>query len=325
MMNVDFTAADIDVERKVVLEERARGIETSPGAKLGAMMDLALWKNHPYRRPVIGWRHEIEALDYGTIRAFYERFYTPANATLVVSGNVSAEEVRDLAREIYGPLENRAPAYLPARKSEPDDLFARQVITVRHPQIVNESISIAFRVPSFRTGAPGENEALDMLSEILSGTARSRVYKDFVVERQIATSAGVYIGASSRDDTQFTLYATPKGGVSLEEMETELMGAIEKIAREGVDAQEVERARNRLFADVIYAQDSASGLARLLGSTLTIGGTLDDIRSWPKRMQAVTPQAVQDAAARFFDPETAVVGLLRRPLETEIAATKDPS
>lgn len=320
MMNVDFTVEDVDVERKVVLEERARGIETSPNAQLGAAMGLAMWKNHPYRRPIIGWRHELEALSYEDVRAFYELYYTPANAILVVSGNVSIEEVRALAIKFYGPLKNRAPAYQPQRPTEPDDLFLRQEITVRHPQVTNESVSISFRIPSYRTGKPGDYEVLDMLSEILSGTTRSRIYKDFVVDRQIATSAGAYAGSSSRDDTEFTLYATPKGDVTLEEMEAELLAVIEKVASEGVTEEELRRARNRLFANVIYAQDSASGLANLMGRTLVVGSTLEDIRSWPNRMRAVNAQAVQDVAKRFFNPETAVVGLLRRPV-----VAKDPS
>lgn len=321
MMNVKFTAADVDVERKVVLEERARGIETRPGAQLGAAMSLALWKNHPYRRPIIGWRHEIEALSFEDTQDFYKRYYTPANAILVVSGNVTVAEVTALAREIYGALENRAPKAVRDRPKEPDDLFMRQVITVRDPQITNESITIRFRVPSYRTAQPGEVEALDILSEILSGTTRSRIYKDFVVERQIATSAGAYSGSSSFDDTDFTLYGTPKGDVTLDDMEAELMAVIEKVAKEGVSEEEVRRARNRRFASIIYSQDSASGLANLLGRALVNGSTLSDIRSWPDRMRAVTPQMVQAVAAKFFNIETAVIGHLRQPLPAE----KDPS
>lgn len=320
MMNVNFTTEDVDVERKVVLEERARGIETNPHAQLGAAMALALWKNHPYRRPIIGWRHEIEELMHQDLRDFYEKYYTPANAILVVSGNVSVDEVKSLATKHYGALKNRAPAYQPKRPSEPDDLLLRQEITIRHPQITNETVSISFRVPSFQTGKAGEYEALDMLSEILSGTTRSRIYKDFVVDRQIATAAGAYVRASARDDTEFVLYGTPKGDVTLAEMEAELMAAIRKVADQGVTQDELSRSLNRLFASAIYAQDSASSLANLMGRTMTLGRSLENIRSWPHRMRAVTPQAVQDVAGKFFNPEKSVVGLLRRPVET-----KDPS
>lgn len=321
MMNVEFTAEDVDVERKVVLEERARGIESNPGAQLGAAMSLALWKNHPYRRPIIGWRHEIEALSYEDAYAFYKRFYTPSNAVLVVSGNVTVAEVKSLASEIYGVLENRAETPKRMRPTEPDDLLMRQVITVRHPQITNESISITFRVPSYRTGKPGESEALSMLNEILSGTSRARIYKDFVVDRQIAVSAGAYMRSSSLDDTEFTLYGTPKGDVTLDQLEAELLGVIKDVAANGVSKEEVHRARNRLFASTIYAQDSASGLANLLGRTMAVENTLSDIRSWPDRMRNVTPEAIKSAAARFFDPETAVIGHLRRPLDKD----SDPS
>ena len=320
MMNTNFTPEDVTVERKVVLEERARGIETSPHAQMTAAVALAMWKNHPYRRPIIGWRHEIEALTHQDLRDFYEKYYTPANAVLVVSGNVSVEEVKGLAEKYYGVLENRAPEYKPDRPSEPDDFLLRQEITIRHQQITNESISITFRVPSYATGNSGDFEALNMLSEILSGTTRSRIYKDFVVDRQIATSAGAFVRSTSRDDTEFVLYGTPKDDVTLAEMEAELLAAIEKVANEGVTQEELSRALNRLFSDAIYAQDSASSLANLMGSTMTIGRTLDNIRAWPDRMRAVTPKDVQEAASKFFNPDKSVVGLLRRPLET-----KDPS
>lgn len=321
MMNVRFTEEDVDVERKVVLEERARGIESRPGSQLSAAMDLALYKNHPYRRPIIGWRHELEVLNQKDAFAFYEKYYTPANAILVVSGNVTVEEVQAMAQKYYGVLKNRAPAAKRVRPIEPDDLLMRQLITVRDPRITNESVSILFRVPSFRTGKPGTSEALYLLSEILSGTTRSRIYKSFVVDRQIATSAGAYSGASALDDSSFTIYGTPKGDVTLEEMEKQLLDEIKRVAKEGVTEKELQRARNRLFASTIYAQDSASGLANLMGRTLSVDSTLADIRSWPDRIRNVSIEDIKEAAATYFNPEKAVIGHLRRPLETD----KDPS
>ena len=197
----------------------------------------------------------------------------------------------------------------------------RQLTTVRDPRITNESVSILFRVPSFRTGKSGTSEALYLLSEILSGTTRSRIYKSFVVDRQIATSAGAYSGASALDDSSFTLYGTPKGDVTLEEMEKQLLDEIKRVAKEGVTEKELQRARNRLFASTIYAQDSASGLANLMGRTLSVESTLADIRSWPERIRNVSVEDIKNAAATYFNPDKAVIGHLRRPLETD----KDPS
>lgn len=325
MLNMRFTQVDMDIERKVVLEERARRIESRPGSKLGAAMSLALYKNHPYRRPIIGWRHELEAATFEDAQAFYTKYYTPDNAILVVSGNVTANEVRALALKTYGLLQNPVTVSQRARPQEPDEYLGRQVITVRDQQITNESISIVFRVPSYRTGKPGESEALYLLGEILSGTTRSRIYKDFVIDRQIATSAGAYSGSSGVDDSEFTLFGTPKGDVTLEEMEKELFSAIEKVAREGVSKREIERARNRLFASTIYAQDSASGLANLIGRTYSVGNSLSDIRSWPERMRAVTSQDIKRVAATYFNSERAVIGLMRRPSPANDQTPKDPS
>ncbi len=313
MMNVVFDKSDVNIERQVVLEERARGIETDPGQKLNTLIQLALWQNHPYRRPIIGWRHEIEALTIEDIKEFYAQFYTPANAILVLSGNISVEEAKKLAEEIYGPLKNRHAAYKPNRPQEANDLFGRQEITLRDRRITNETISLSFKVPSYGRGDPGEYEALDLLSEVLSGSTRSRLYKDMVVERQIALSAGAYLGSSAREDTQFTLYATPKEGVFLKEIEVELLEALDQIAKEGVQQEEIDKAKKRLFADTVYAQDNLDGLANFIGRTLTLGHNLDDIRSWPQRMGNVTAADIQKVAQKYFSSEKGVIGLLRRP------------
>lgn len=326
MMNVRFTEEDMDVERRVVLEQRARSIETNPGSQLGAAISLSLWKNHPYRRPIIGWRHEIESVTRDDAFAFYERYYTPANAVLVVAGDVTVDQVKALAATTYGALENRSVRAERKRPSEPADLLARrQVITVRHPQISRDSFSMTFRVPSFNTAQPGEFEALVMLGEVLSGTTRSRIYRDLVIERQMATSAGASYSSQAMDDTRFTLYGTPKEGISLEAIEQELLAAVQRVAKEGVTEEELRRARNRLFASTIYAQDNASGLARMFGRIFTIGGTMDGVRSWPDRMKAVTSEDVKAVAAKFFDPERAIVGHLRKPAESASDASGDQS
>ncbi|MEM8838254.1 MAG: pitrilysin family protein [Pseudomonadota bacterium] len=322
MMNVRIDPEEFRVERKVVLEERARSIETRPGSKLNAAMSNALFKNHTYGRPLIGWRHEIEALTLEDAYAFYERYYTPANAILVVAGDVTVDGVRDLAEKTYGNVQNRSAKAVRSRPQEPNEVFGRQLITVSDEQVTRESLVVSFRVPSYYTGEAGVSEALVLLSEVLSGSQRSRINRDLVVERQLATSAGAGYSPNSLNDTQFSLYGTPKGDVTLEELEGELMGAIRKIADEGVTADELERAKRRLFAATIYAQDSAGSLARLFGQAFTNGASLEDIRSWPERIKAVTSEDIKAAAATYFAPERAVVGHLRPPASGE---SGDPS
>ena len=313
MRNLVLTEAVIAPERDVILEERGSRVENEPGGLLGEEVNATLYQNHPYGVPVIGWMHEIEALNRTDAIAFYERYYAPNNAVLVVAGDVSAERVRTLAEQTYGKVA-RGPA-LPARlrPREPEQ-NTRRTVTLNDARVSQPSFRKAWVVPSYATGASGEAEALDLLSEILGGGVRSRAYETLVVEQAIASSVGAYYQSDALDDTSFEIYGRPRGGATIAEVEKALDAEIARIAEEGVSEDELAAAKKRYVRSLIFARDSQRGMAHIYGATLTTGGTIEDIAKWPERIEAVTAQQLQAVAQRYLAPDRSVAGYLL-PLE----------
>jgi zinc protease len=309
MTGLVLTDDVVKPELNVVLEEQNQRVANSPGAKLGEEVQAALYLNHPYGRPVIGWRHEIEKLTRDDALAFYKKFYTPNNAILVVAGDVTADEVKKLAEETYGKVPRVSE--LPPRKrpQEPEQRSVRTV-TLADPRVAQPSLQRSYIVPSAATGKPGEAEALEVLSHILGSGSNSRLYTALVMQRQLAVSAGAWYQSASLDDTRFGVSATPRPNVTLAQLDDATDGVIAELADKGVTADELERAKSRLVAETIYAQDNQATLARWFGGGMTTGSTVADILAWPDGLKAVTADQVRDAARKWLDKRRSVTGFL---------------
>lgn len=308
MTGLTLTDAVVRPELNVVLEEEnQRG--SSPAAKLAKQMDAALYLNHPYGKPVIGWRHEIEKLTREDALAFYRRFYTPNNAVLVVAGDVTPEEVRKLAQATYGKIKPRAKITPRKRPQEPEPLAPRY-IELADPRVAQPSLQRYYLVPSGATAKPGEAEALDVLAHILGGGATSRLHRALVVERSVAVSAGAWYSEAALDATRFSVSGTPKPGVSLRELEQAIDAVIGEVIARGVTADELKRAQNRLIADAVFALDNQATLARWYGVALTTGSSVERVNTWTDRIRAVTAEAVQQAARTWLDKRRSVTGYL---------------
>ena len=309
MRNLVLTDEVIATERDVILEERRSRVDTSPDALLSEEIDATLYQNHPYRIPVIGWMHEIEKLNRTDAVAFYDRYYAPNNAVLVVAGDVDADTVRRLAEETYGKVP-RGPDLPPrVRPSEPEQ-NTKRTVTMTDPRVSVPSFQKSWVVPSYGKAEPGEAEALDLLSEILGGGTQSRIYQELVVRQGIASSAGAAFQATAFDPTGFTIYGAPRGEAGLAQVEDAIDAEILKIVRDGVTEEELDKAKNRFVRSMIFARDSQSGMANIYGATLSTGGTVADIAAWPDRIRKVTAKEVQAAAAKYLDPDRSVAGYL---------------
>jgi zinc protease len=309
MRGLVLSEAVIAPERDVVMEERRQRIEGNPGAVLSEEIQATLYQNHPYGVPVIGWMHEIARLDRADAIAFYERYYAPNNAVLVVAGDVDAGEVLALAKETYGKVRRGADMPPRDRPQEPPQDTARTV-TLKDPRVTLPSVQISVVVPSYASAAPGEAEALDLLSEILGGGIRSRLYQELVVKSGIAASAGAFYRGSSLDASSFTVYGAPRAPDGLAAVEAAVTAEIAKIAKDGVSDDELERAKNRFTRSMIFARDNQSGMARIYGTALTTGQSVADINEWPDRVRKVTPDQVRDAARKYLNLDGSVTGYL---------------
>ena len=309
MTNLVLTDEVVAPERDVVLEERRSRVENDPGSLLGEALSSTLYQNHPYGRPVIGWQHEIEALNRDAALAFYNRYYTPSNAVLVVAGDVSPEEVRRLAEETYGAIPSRPEAARAPRPIDPPSVGPRTV-TVRDEKVREPQVQRAYIVPSVSTAEAGEAEALTVLAEVLGGGSTSRFYDRLVRNDGPATYAGAYYQSNGVDDTRFAIYGVPKAGTDLRALEEQMEAVIAEIRDGGITPEELERAKNSSIAQAIYSQDSQQALARIVGTALMTGNTLEDVQNWPARIQAVTAEDVQKVAQKYLDQDRSVTGYL---------------
>jgi zinc protease len=296
-------------ERDVVLEERRMRTDTDPAQQLNEAVQASLFPHHPYGTPVIGWSHEIETLDRRDALAYYERFYTPANAILIVAGDVDSSEVERLARETYGKIAVREKPPARFRRQEPEPR-AHRLVTLTDPKVEQPAHERVFLVPSYSTAAPGEAEALEVLTHLLGGGHTSLLYRELVLDRKFAVAVGAYYMGTSLDATRLWVYAMPTPGTSLEELDRSVEEVIARVADHGVEEADLQRARTRLVADAIYAQDNQASLARWYGASLATGLTVEDIARWPERIEAVTAADVQNAARKWLDKRRAVTGFL---------------
>jgi len=324
MTGLVLTDANVLPERDVVLEERRSRTDSDPAAQLSEAAQAALFMNHPYGNPIIGWEHEIRALNRTDALEFYKRFYAPNNAILVVAGDVTAAEVRPLAEKAYGRLPARPDIKQRVRPVEPEPVAHRRVV-LNDPRVRQPQFSRNYLVPSYRLAKPGEAEALDVLSHILGSGSTSRLHRALVVEQGIAASAGTWYSGTALDNAKFGVYATPRPGTSLDKLEAAVDALVAQIAKDGVTDAELERAKTRLLADTVYAQDNQSRLARMYGSGLVVGMTVEEIMTWPDRIRTVKADAVRDAARNWLELRRAVTSHLLPPQGPPPPATEKPS
>jgi zinc protease len=307
MTNLMLSDEVVAPERDVVLEERRMRTDSNPADQLGEAVNAALFTHHPYGVPIIGWQHEIETLDRTDALAYYQRFYTPENAILVVAGDVTADEVKRLAEETYGKVAARGEAPVRFRPREPEPR-AHRLVTLDDEKVEQPMHQRIYLTPSYRTGAPGEAAALEVLAHLIGGGPTSLMYKTFVIDRKNAVAAGAYYMGTALDDTRFYLYAVPAPGVALEALDAE-MDAFVAALPDAITPADFERARSRLVADAIYARDSQFALARWYGAALACGESIEDVAQWSDRIEAVTIDDVR-AAIKWLDRRRAVTGFL---------------
>jgi len=298
-------------EREVILEERSLRTDNDPAAKLDEGVQASLYHNHPYGVPIIGWEHEIKSLSTEDALDFYRRHYAPNNAILIVSGDITAQELKPLAEKYYGVLPGGEVAPR-VRPREPDQKTARRVV-LKDQRVRQPSWNRTYLAPGYASAIKEKKispYALDVLAEILGGGPTSRLYRSLVMGTAVAAAAGAYYDGDRLDGGSFTLYGTPLPGGDLGVMETAMTGEVRKLLRDGVSDEEVDKAKQRLRAAAIYARDSLFNPGRVLGTALTTGRSVADVEAWPDRITAVTTGEVLAAARAVLRDEISVTGEL---------------
>ena len=322
MVNLRLDEKEVLTERDVILEERRSRIDNNPASLLDEQMNAALYLNHPYGVPVIGWYHEMAKLSRQDALTFYKHYYAPNNAILVVSGDVTDEEVRRLAEETYGKIpSNPNVTTVRDRPKEPPQIVARRV-ELKDPRAGNFSISRYYQTPSYVTAKPGEAEALDLLMKIAGSGSTSRMYKKLVVEQKLASSASGDYSGYGLDGGTISTYAVAADGVSLDKVEKAMDDVLADVTKNGVTETELTRAKSSYLADYIYDSDNQASLARRYGWNLAVGRTVADIESWPAAISKVTAADIKKVAEQYLDIRHAVTGTLL-PDESGVAQVDD--
>lgn len=312
MRDLAFSQSEALTERDVILEERNQRTDNNPGALFGEMRRAALYMNHPYGIPIIGWRHEMETLTREDALAFYRRFYAPNNAILVVAGDVDPAQVKALAETYYGPLAPTPGLKERARPSEPPQLAERR-IPFSDPRVAQPYVSRVYLAPERDPGAQKEAAALTILAELLGGnSATSFMGRKLQFESQTALYTTAWYQGQSYDEATFGILVVPSDGVSLAQAEEAMDQTIRDFIDEGADPDALARIKMQIHAGEIYERDSLRGQAQLYGEGLTSGLTIADIEAWPGILAAVSAEDVTRAAKRLLDTRAAVTGWYMR-------------
>ena len=319
MRNLRLTEEDVLTERQVILEERAQRTDSDPGSLLMEQMRAAQFLNTPYGIPVIGWRHEIVDLSREDALSYYKRFYAPNNATLVIAGDVTPDEVKTLAEKYYGPLKPSEGIVPRIRPQEPPQLAERRLV-LEDERVSEPYVYRSYLAPERDPGNQREAAALTVLAELLGGNGQTSVLaRALQFDTQTAVFSSAYYDGTSIDDATFGLVVMPVQGVSLAEAEAAMDKVLADFLKTGPDPAALERIRTQVRAGEIYDRDDVESLANRYGQELSVGLTMTDIDTWDEALSAVTAEDVMAVAHKVLDRKNAVTGWLTRPATEEEA------
>jgi len=302
MKNVQLSEEQVASERQVIIEERRQRIDNQPSAKFQEQLMAALFVNHPYGTPVIGWLHEMKELTRDEALGYYHKYYTPNNAILVVAGDVTAEELKPLAEKYYGGIASQPVPERHRPRAAPIEV--QHQVVMQDPRVGQPVLMKAYRVPR-------GNDAMAILAEIFGGTSTARMYKKLVVDQKLAVSAAADYDAVSLNDTTFTIYATPTPGTGLKELEAAMDKEVALLLEKGVTLEELKGARTRMLASFTWYRDSLQGPALLFGRALASGLGLDYVENRSQRIESLTIDDINDAADKVFKgDDLPVTGIL---------------
>jgi len=309
MTGLLMTEEDVEIERQVVLEERNERTDSNPHALFSEQRNAALYLNHPYGIPVIGWRHEIAELNREELFEFYRSHYVPNNATLVIAGDVEPDLVRELAMKHYGDLVPNPNLKERMRPQEPPHLAPRR-LSATDPRVAQPYLVRLYLAPERNPGEQKNAAALEILAEILGGGVTSVLSRKLEIEGKIAVQASAFYNGLALDRTTFGFIVVPVEGIELEEAEIALDQVLKEFLESGVDEDQLNRVKTQIRAAWIYGQDDVYNQAYRYGQALTAGLSIEDVQAWPEILQSVTGEDVISAAVDVLEIKNSVTGWL---------------
>jgi zinc protease len=308
MHNLNLSAAEFAKEIKVVMEERRMRTDDDPQSLLYENLMAASYQEHPYHHPVIGWMNDLEVLTVKDAQDWYTRWYAPNNATLVIAGDVKANDVFALAQRYYGSIPK---VMLPERRNytEPKQIGIRRLV-VKAPAELPQLV-MSYHTPTIKDPSQDwKPYALEILAGVLDGNESARLNKHLVREQQIASSAGAGYDSTGRGPSIFTLEATPSSGKSVQEIEAALRKEIDQLVKDGINQDELKRVKAQVTAGEVYKLDSLFYQAMQIGQMESIGLGHQAIKVMLDKLQLVTAEQVQQVAKEFLQDDNLTVAVL---------------
>ena len=311
MRGLNFDDAEALTERDVVIEERKERTDSNPSAQLSEAMRAALFVNHPYGRPIIGWDHELEQLSPKAAREFYKTYYAPKNAILVVSGDVVTKDVFEMANKIYGDKSNDGASFRPTWPSVPR-VYGTQRVVHEHSSVKQLVWRKMHRVPG---GAQNYKDFLALsVAEDLVGKNTGVMYKSLVSDGKLASASGFYYSGISVADGTLSISATPLDGIGADQVEAAVMDVLRRVAKDGFSESDIKKSVEGIQDESVYERDSLTGPAMMLGYQLAAGMSLDQIERWATDLEQVTSADIQRVVSEYLLPSSdkyhAVTGFL---------------
>lgn len=308
MRNLRIQEAEFQKEVQVVMEERRLRTEDNPVALAWERFNTIAYPLSPYRNPVIGWMEDLKAMTVADLRRWYQQWYSPSNATLVVAGDVEPEAVRQLAERYFGRIPARAvpEPQLPIELETPGSRRIELSLPAELPYL-----AVSYQVPSMATASEDwEPYALTVLAGVLDGGESARLPAELVRGRELAAGIGANYGAVARLGSQFSISGFPARDRTLEELEAAVLEQVERVRTQGITAAELERAQNQMVADHLYQLDSIFYQAMQIGLLETTGIGWRKLLEFEDRIRAVTAEQVQQVARRYLsEPRRAILHL----------------
>lgn len=308
MANLRLSEDEFKKEIQVVMEERRWRTDDKAQGKLYEAFMATAFQSNPTRTPVIGWMSDLEAMSYKDAQHWYNTWYSPQNAVVVVVGNVQPKQVQQWAVQTYGKV---TPKKLEERKPQQEAVQAgTRRVEVKAPA-ENAYLMMGFKVPKLENVQKDRDPyALSVLSAVLDGYSGARLNRELVQNSKVAIQAGASYDMTGRGPSLFMLDGTPTEGKTVADLEGLLLAQVKKVAEQGVSEQELARVKAQLIASQVYKRDSVFGQAMEIGQNLTIGFEVADIDTMIEKIKSVTASEVQSVAQRYFSPDQLTVGTL---------------
>ena len=307
MTNLTLTQENVEIEKRVILEERFQRIESDPSSKLDESMRSILFPNHYYGRPIIGWRHEIEGLSYEDVLSFYKENYKPNNAILVLSGDVDLEKAKKLSKKYFGKIRKGK------QESKPEvtdpDLNTNIFVKMQHPTVKQPIWKKFYRTISYKSDIDN-SIALDMGFKIVASGTSSLLYQNLVEDKKIFSVVGGYFQGLTKGEGNVYLYAISKEKKDSNEIDKIIMNEFKRIINEKLTSERFEIEKKKYFFDTIYKKDGVLNPAQIYGEALTVGLAFDDINKWQERLNNISLDDVKKALEKLYENKNYVIGEL---------------